>query len=311
MGWPLFRLLFFLYVVSGGFVLFFGDRLLFSPPEPPSYSSNAELAADGGEVVPLVSGQEWVRREDEEGDEVFVQQDVEITALYLPRAGAELTVLYSHGSREDLGQIRDRLRDLRDLSFNVLAYDYRGYGTSQGRPSEIGAYRDINAAYRYLTGQLDNQRGVAPGDLLVYGRGLGSGPATDLAARQPVGGLILESAFTSAIEVLLPINPFPFSAFDNRYKISQVRSPVLLLHGTGDRVVPCEHSLRLYGAANIPKRYEPVVGAGHDDLLEVAGADYDRAILDFAILTRQYVGTAGDPPAATGRERAPALTAAR
>ena len=139
---------------------------------------------------------------------------------------------------------------LRKMGVAVFAYDYEGYGTSQGVPSEHHAYRDIDAAYDYLTGTL----GVPPDRIIAYGFSAGGGPAVDLASRKPLAGLIVESTFTSAFRVYLPIQVLPFDKFHNLEKITGVSSPVLILHGTADSVVPVQHAELLFHAAHEPKR---------------------------------------------------------
>ena len=102
-----------------------------------------------------------------------------ISAVYLPNPDAEYTILYSHGNADDLGTVKERIEALRQIGFAVLAYDYEGYGTSEGQPSEQNTYRDIDAAFDYLV----NQVGVPPERIILHGWSLGGGVAADLAAR--------------------------------------------------------------------------------------------------------------------------------
>jgi len=201
-----------------------------------------------------------------------------ISALYLPNPSAQYTLLVSHGNAEDLGDDRDWLESLRHAGFNVLAYDYQGYGTSQGKPSERAAYEDEQAAYDYLTGILKTQ----PEGILIFGRSVGSGPAVHLAARRPAGGLILQSAFVSAFRVLTRLPLLPFDKFPNYREISRVHCPVLIIHGSDDRVIPLWHGRQLFAAANQPKQFVLVGGADHNDLDMVGGAGYLKAIEEFA-----------------------------
>src|SRR5260370_14117469 len=124
-----------------------------------------------------------------------------ISALYLPNPSARFTLLVSHGNAEDLGDDRYWLEDLRRAGFSVFAYDYQGYGTSQGKPSEKGAYDDEYAAYDYLIANLK----IAPDRIIICGRSVRSGPAVHLAARRPAAGLILQSPVASAFRVLTRI----------------------------------------------------------------------------------------------------------
>jgi fermentation-respiration switch protein FrsA (DUF1100 family) len=171
---------------------------------------------------------------------------------------------------------------MKNHGFSVLAYDYHGYGTSQGKPSEENCYRDIDAAYDYLTVTLK----VPPNRILLLGRSVGSGPAVDLAARKPVGGLILESAFTSAFRVFAIGYLIPGDRFRNIDKIAKVTCPVLVVHGRDDEIVPFAHGQQLFAAANEPKRCLWVDGGNHNDLPEIGGKRYDQALKDFAGLVQ-------------------------
>lgn len=205
-----------------------------------------------------------------------------ISAIHLPNARAEHTILYSHGNAEDLGGIAPVLRRLHEWGFAVLAYDYSGYGTSDGRASERSSYEDIDAAYEYLTGRL----GVPAERVIAYGRSVGSGPAVDLATRRPLAALVVESGFVTAFRVLTRIPLLPFDKFRNIDKIARVRCPVLVMHGTADEVVPVSHGQKLYAAALGPKRFLWVEGAGHNDFTWVAGDRQGEALREFAALLR-------------------------
>ncbi len=244
------------------------DRMMFLPP-PSSYQ-------DGPQTIKLNT---------DDGER--------ISAIYLPNhEGARYTILYSHGNAEDIGQLVPLLAEIRDFGFNVFAYDYRGYGTSTGKPTEQGAYRDIDAAYRYLV----NDRHVPPTQIIALGRSLGGGAAVELAEKRPLGGLIIESSFVSAYRLMTRIPLFPFDKFNNLAKLKQVHCPVLVVHGRSDEVIPFWHGERLFQAANAPKRSYWVEGAGHNNLFEVAGAGYGEALREFAGLVaanQQSTQTAG------------------
>ena len=166
------------------------------------------------------------------------------------------------------------------LGFSVFAYDYRGYGLSDGTPSEPRVYADIDGAYDYLTAQLH----VPPQRIIAYGRSLGAGAAVDLAARRPVGGLILESPFLSAFRVMTRVPLFPFDKFRNADKIGRVRCPLLVMHGEADEIVPFWHGRQLFDKAPGPKIFVAIPGAHHNDFMWVAGDRYGRALRDFEAL---------------------------
>ncbi|MBW4521337.1 MAG: alpha/beta hydrolase [Scytolyngbya sp. HA4215-MV1] len=248
----------FIYVSLAIFAYFFSERLIFHPPKA-SYQ-------DTSQILKLTTADK-----------------IQISAIHLPNPQATYTVLYSHGNGSDLGDVLPTLQTIQAIGFSVFAYEYRGYGTSQGNPSEQGTYRDIDAAYAYLTQHLR----IPPDRILLYGWSVGGGPSVDLATRKPISGLILEGTFTSTFVVMTRIPLFPFDRFNNLSKIHQVRCPILIIHGTDDRVVPFSHSQVLLKAANEPKRFLWVQGAGHHDLIQVGGNAYAQTLKDFARLVSQ------------------------
>ncbi|HMF92009.1 MAG TPA: alpha/beta hydrolase [Candidatus Angelobacter sp.] len=209
-----------------------------------------------------------------------------ISALYLRNPSAAFTLLVSHGNAEDLGDDREWLEDLRNAGFSVLAYDYQGYGTSQGKPAEKTAYEDEIAAYEYLTHELK----TLPEHIIIFGRSVGSGPAVHLAARRPAAALILQSPFVSAFRVLTRIPLLPFDKFPNYKEIGRVHCPVLIVHGAKDSVIPIWHGRKLFDAANQPKQFVVVPDADHNDLNFVAGASYFQTLQAFqaSLATAQF-----------------------
>lgn len=242
----------FIYASVLFFVYFFSDRIIFRAQES-SYE-------DGPEILKI---------ETEDG--------AEISALYLLEPNSEFTILYSHGNAEDVGDIREFLEMFRDKGFSVLAYDYRGYGTSAGRASERNAYEDIEAAYKYLVGELAS----SPDQIIALGRSVGGAVAVHLACREKLAGLILEGSFITAFRVITRIPLLPFDKFRNIDKIKKVQCPVLIIHGKDDRVVPFWHGEKLFKMANEPKLKFWVDGAGHNDLFWVAGTRYWDIIREF------------------------------
>lgn len=197
-----------------------------------------------------------------------------LSALWLPHPSARYAILYSHGNAEDLRDVRFVAERLRREGFSVLAYDYRGYGRSTGRPSTRAAMEDVRAAYDHLTGPL----GVAPARVIAYGRSLGGGVTVPLAASVPVGGVVLESTFTSAFRTVVPFPVLPFDRMASAPRMSRISAPVLVIHGTEDAVVPPAHGRRLLELAPGPKRALWVDGAGHDDVHLLAGPRLGAAL---------------------------------
>jgi abhydrolase domain-containing protein 17 len=201
-----------------------------------------------------------------------------ITLVHYPQPNAQYTILYSHGNAETLGDVYPHLQRLKNLGFNVVAYDYRGYGASLGTPSEANTYGDITAAYRYTRDILK-----VPADrIIVFGRSVGSGPSTYLASTQPIAGLILESAFISAFRVVVPFRLLPFDKYPNADRLAKITVPLLVIHGDRDQVIPYSHGQTLFQVAPGPKRWLTVPNADHNDVSAVGGPIYDQAIQDFA-----------------------------
>lgn len=246
------RSILFIYTFFALYVFFRADSMIFLPPAA-SYNDTQDIL------------------------KLPVTNDQHISALYLPNPNAAYTLLYIHGNAEDLGDIRPKLEDLNRWGFSVFAYDYRGYGTSDGKPGERNAYQDINVAYTYLTQQLK----VPAEKIIVYGRSVGGGSATALASQQPVAGLILESAFTSAFRVVVPFPLLPFDKFSNLPKLKKVRCPVLIMHGQADEIIPFHHGQTLYDVAPAPKSFLWVPAAGHNDFTRVSGERLRQALVSF------------------------------
>lgn len=183
-------------------------------------------------------------------------------------------LVYFHGNA---GNLSDRSGAIqlfqRALGVDVFILDYRGYGRSGGRPDEPGLYRDSRAGYLWLT----KERGIDPDRLVLRGGSLGGAVALELGCAVPHRCLILESTFTSMVDVarelypLLPVGLLMRSRFPSRERIRSYHRPVLIIHGTDDELVPIAHGRALYQAANEPKQLLEIEGAGHNDTLLVGG----------------------------------------
>lgn len=196
-----------------------------------------------------------------------------LSALHLRAAERRGVVLFLHGNAEDLGDILGRLEAFRERGYSVLAIDYRGYGTTPGLPSEANVIADARVALRHLC----VLEAVAPRDVIIYGRSMGGGPGVVLAVEEGAGALILDGAFTSAFRVVTRVPLLPGDRFRNLARLPALRCPVLVIHGTRDRTVPFSHGRRLARAAR-GATHLWVEGAGHNDLVEMAGEMYWQAI---------------------------------
>ena len=204
----------------------------------------------------------------------------EVPAIWRPRADARWTVVYFHGNAMDIGHCHSMVNYLnRSLGCSVLCVEYPGYGPAGGSPSEEGCYAAADSAYDYLR----TVRGVPAAQIALYGYSLGTGVATDLAARVPVGALILEAPFLSTFRVVTHVKIVPFDRFDNLAKIDEVRCPLLVIHGTADRVVPFEHGRELFAAAKNARRKQflTIEHGPHVGLRENAPKRFDETLAGF------------------------------
>ncbi|OYD97964.1 alpha/beta hydrolase [Nostoc sp. 'Peltigera membranacea cyanobiont' 210A] len=249
--------LIFIYLFFAAFVYFRADSMIFLS-QPSSYQ-------DDPTILKLRSG-----------------KDTNISATYLLNTQAKYTILYSHGNSEDLGDIKQILEKLHAWGFSVFAFDYRGYGTSQGKPTESHAYEDINSAYNYLTQNLK----IPPERIIVLGRSVGGGSAVNLAMHKPVAGLIIESSFISAFQVIVPFRILPFDKFPNLKNIKKVKCPILVIHGKADNIIPFTHGEKLFNAAKSPKLSLWVEEANHNDLFSIAEEKYRQTLQDFTNLVK-------------------------
>ena len=263
------------YASLAVFAWLFSDRMIFLPPSSTYTASDLPV-----KLLP-------------------VGTERRLAVLHLPNPAAMHTLIFSHGNGEDLGHNRGFLGALRDAGFAVLAYDYRGYGLSDGGlPGEHATYEDIETVYDYATRELR----IPPHALLIHGRSVGTGPSVHLAATRPVGGLILESGFTSAFRVLTVVPLFPFDRFPNLRRLRGVRAPVLVMHGTRDGVIPYRMGRQLFEAASEPKVSLWIDGAGHNDFAAVAGARYWDALRDFSALAAAHTNAMAKSKATPGDE---------
>ena len=199
------------------------------------------------------------------------------------RPPAAAHVVFFHGNAGNIAQRLAHARVLSDAGLDVLLFDYRGYGRSSGAPDEAGTYRDARAAREAVLAR----PGVDPAALVYLGESLGGAVATELAVAHPPAALVLQSTFTSVramARLHYPVVPAALvpDAYPTKGRIGLVRAPVLVLHGDRDTIVPLSHGQALFAAAPEPKRMETIRGAGHNDLLLVAGRAYGEAVADWA-----------------------------
>ena len=183
-----------------------------------------------------------------------------------------------HGNAEDMMGTLWALKDLAEQGYTIAAVDYPCYGLSDGSPTEEGCYRNVHRLYDWLV----ETRGFKPEDIIVDGFSIGSGPATELAATKPVGGLILEAPFLSAPRVVTRVRLLPVDPFPNLKRIADVKCPLLIMHGTKDNVIPYNQGKALFELAKDPKHFVSV-DCGYHNLLPISLGEnrYRELIVDF------------------------------
>jgi len=205
---------------------------------------------------------------------------VTIHGWFIPGRG-KAVMLFLHGNGGNISHRIEKIRLICGPEVSSLMIDYNGYGWSHGEPSEEACYLNALASREYLV----QERHVDPKQIVLFGESLGGAVAIDLATRKEVGAIILESTFTNigaVIERFVPgIEAHLRGKFDSLSKISNVQSPLLMLHGDEDELVPYELGQQLFKAANEPKEFITITGAHHNDTYDVGGKAYFQAIHQF------------------------------
>jgi uncharacterized protein len=253
-----------LLLVMGGLLLLLEKRLIYFPMR-----AHDVTPADLG----LAHEELSLRTED----------GVQLHGWFLPVKESRFTVLVFHGNAGNVSHRLDRALLMQSrLKADVLLFDYRGFGSSEGSPDEEGTYRDARAAYRWLIA-----RGVAPQRIVLFGESLGSAVALQLALEVEARALVLEPPFASipemarAVYPFLPLWPFVRTHYDNVAKVGRLRMPLLVLHGNQDEVVPFAQGRRVFDEAPEPKTFFAIPGASHNDTYLVGGDSYWQAFRAF------------------------------
>lgn len=201
---------------------------------------------------------------------------------YMPAAGSRLVLLHFHGNAGNISHRLSLYRQWHDLGLSIFAFDYRGYGRSEGKPSEEGFYHDARAAWQVLEGI----NGFSVDRTLITGRSLGAAVAARLASEVDAAGLVLETPFTSIPDMAsyhypwLPLRWLARSRFDTEEMITDVQMPLLLISAGDDRIVPAGMAERILAAANAPKSHIRLSG-GHNDFDVISREQYRQAWLDW------------------------------
>ena len=221
-------------------------------------------------------------------EDVFLRTEdgVRVHAYWLPGEShgrpADRAILFLHGNGGDASRRLPNADRLRGLGAHVLLLDYRGYGKSEGRPSEAGAYADARAALDYLT----KDRGLSEDRIVVFGRSLGGAVAIDAVQGRAIAGLVVESTFPSIAAIArsylgIGLDFWLATRFASIDKAGAIRCPSLVFHGSHDRVIRVGLGRRLFDAMPEPKRWFEIPGARHADTVRVGGETYWRTWREF------------------------------
>ena len=218
-------------------------------------------------------------------------EDARLHGVFVPgptiSGGAATTVVFFHGNGGNLSHRAPLVARMRaELGVNVFIFDYQGYGQSNGVPSEFATAADARAAVHYVLSRTD----VDPARVVYYGESLGGAVAIQLATEQPPLGLVAQSSFTSVADmsrlhypVLGFLLPFATYRYDSLTAIRTVSTPLMLVHGEADSLVPPWCSQQLLNAAAGPKRLHLIPGAGHNDVFSLGGPELWRELREFLV----------------------------
>lgn len=254
-----------IYLSLCGYMYFYQDQLMYFPK-----STLTRTPQDGGLVFKDIT--------------LITEDQNRIHAWYIPAPDAKWTALFLHGNAGNMSDRIETLQIFHGLKLNILMIDYRGYGKSTGQPSEQGTYQDGEAAWKYLT----ETRKLLPTQIILIGRSLGSGIATELAVRHPPRALVLESAFTSMPAIaqdVYPIVPAHWIVkhkYDNANKLHAVRCPILLIHSKDDEFISVKHSRKLFQIETPYAQKQLVeIRGSHGGGFLLSGADYTTPFTQF------------------------------
>ena len=204
-----------------------------------------------------------------------------LDALWLEGKKDMPVILFSHGNYQTLADIKSFCEDFQKHGYSIMAYDYAGYGSSTGTPSEKQACLDIEAVHDWLL----REKGVKAEDIVIMGYSVGGGPSCHLASQHPAKAIVLCAPFASAVRVVLPFS-LPGDKFRNDCILSKTATPVLIFHGKQDRVIPFRNAERLYKKAkNTKKKLLAHNTADHNDLFDCLGDDFWKELAAFLDIT--------------------------
>ncbi|MEA3354166.1 MAG: alpha/beta hydrolase [Campylobacterota bacterium] len=203
-------------------------------------------------------------------DVTFLGSDgTKLFGWYIPKKGAKSTILFMHGNGGNISNRLDSIKLFNSLGLNLFIFDYRGYGKSEGSPSEQNSYDDAKSAWDYLI----DQKGSNANQIIIWGRSLGGSIAAHLAAHTKPKGVIVESSFTSAVDIASKAYPYIPKIlvrfkYDTKEYVKNINSPILIIHSVDDKMIPFKHADILYKYSNNPKTLLKIKGSHNDGFLE-------------------------------------------
>lgn len=189
-----------------------------------------------------------------------------LTNWWIPGDSTKPVVLFFHGNATNISELYSHVQLFSALGMGIFLLDYRGYGLSEGQPSEFGTYADGQAAWFYLV----EKKAVLPADIIFYGHSLGGAVAAGVAANFPPGSMILEGTFTSVPDVgaeiypYLPVRLMSHIKYPTLERIGHFAFPILIIHSQDDAVIPVHHGEKLFAAATEPKQFYRSHGGHHN-----------------------------------------------
>ncbi|MHC4571946.1 MAG: alpha/beta hydrolase [Planctomycetota bacterium] len=226
-----------------------------------------------------------------EFENVFLRADngLRLNGWYVPAEKSEFTVLFCHGNGGNIMHRLDSINILYNLGLSCFIFDYRGYGNSEGKPSEEGTYLDAMAGYKWLR----EEKKISANNIIIFGRSLGGSVAAQLASKVEAKALIIESGFTSYVDIgkkfypYMPVRWFARFSYRTIDYIKEINCPVMIIHSRGDEIVPFELGLELYETANEPKEFVEIFGSHNDGFL-VSSEIYKGAWMKWLRFLKEY-----------------------
>ena len=239
-----------IYLLLALYAYFLANQLIFQPPGTPYPDDQSHFT-----IIPA--------------------EEETIATYHRPASPGMPTLLWSHGNAQNLGSLTSVLDDLHNHGYGVLSYDYPGYGLSSGKPTEKSCYHAIETTYQHALSTLK----IEPSHLILIGQSVGSGPTTWLAAKHEHHSVALIAPFLSAYRTVTHIPLFPGDRFPNHKNITRVSSPLLVIHGEDDQVIPFKHGKRLFELSpSQEKTFLPIPAAGHNNLFHNPSFDLPTLI---------------------------------